>query len=272
MEFFAKMFIMGSGIMVFPVKSLIRTHIIITTIINIIRFFILIFFFLFSKEYLHFVQYLSFSESEVPHWGQYFTPFFFLAILVYIFYVYKIIYGPARDRTLDLIHFNVRNVSLLTSSRMRSATELQGHKNRKPKRILKFLLGTIMLLYTNSYKSFFLGRFMEKLSDEKRFESSVIRKIRKLDPSYSLQNSKTLWGFPYKVIRVGYLEEDDELALRYEVRGRRANLRVNENFAKERGLSEKRGLKDAGWGSVAYVNFDTEIKFEVVKFSFPRKK
>ncbi|OGJ16834.1 hypothetical protein A3K73_08775 [Candidatus Pacearchaeota archaeon RBG_13_36_9] len=138
-----------------------------------------------------------------------------------------------------------------------------------------------MLPNTNFYKAFFPKIVMAKLSREARFENSVIRNIRRLDPNYSLKNSRALWGFPYQVIRVGYLEEDDNIALRYQTVGKsadgdflegRATLQVTEDFANVRRLSGRRGIEDAGWGLVAYVDRDNQVRFNVVNLPFPRKK
>jgi len=121
---------------------------------------------------------------------------------------------------------------------------------------------------------------MARLSREARFEGAVIRNIRKLDPDYSLKNSGALWGFPYQIMRAGYLEGDDDLTLRYKTISKsrggtflegRAGFVVPQEFAEERGLSGKRGIQDAGWGLVAYVNLDKQVRFEVVKLPHPKK-
>lgn len=107
----------------------------------------------------------------------------------------------------------------------------------------------------------------------------MVNEIRRLNPDYSAKKSMDLWNMPYQELVIGYLEEDDEISLRFSVvrygegpRIERRDFIVPPEFAEKRGLSGKRGLMDAACGLVAYATESGDIEFDVIKYPYPKDK
>lgn len=101
----------------------------------------------------------------------------------------------------------------------------------------------------------------------------IAKGIMKLDPEYDPDASKAHFGFPFKILLQGYLEDDDGYSLCFRVGDSgRDNMPVCEDFASSRGLSTREGVMEAAWVLVAYKDRAQQEKFEVVKVPSPNRK